>query len=103
MSNYKQKWQKFTELRRRTALVNILVIVALPFFIYLGYKDGIWSMMIICLIIFPFILRNAYKYFFDVRFRENLNKYHDEVRKNEWFESGNKNSRIVHIGEVVAS
>ena len=26
MSNYKQKWQEFTEIRKRTALVNILVM-----------------------------------------------------------------------------
>lgn len=63
-----------------TAFVNILVIIALPFFIYLGYKDGILSIMIICLIIFPFALRNAYRYFFDVEFRRDLNKYHDDER-----------------------
>ncbi len=67
-----------SSIRKITALVNILVITALPFLIYLGYKDRIWSMLIVCLVIFPFALRNAYRYFFNVEFRRDLNKYHDD-------------------------
>lgn len=67
-------------IRKRTALVNILVIIALPFFMYLGYKDRIWSMLIVCLIIFPFALRNAYRYFFNTGFRKDLNRYHDDQK-----------------------
>ena len=67
-----------SSIRKITALVNILVVTALPFLIYLGYKDRIWSMLIVCLVIFPFALRNAYRYFFDVEFRRDLNKYHDD-------------------------
>lgn len=78
--NFKEKEvvQIDSKIRKRTALVNIFVIVFLSFFIYLGYKDGIWSIMIVCLIIFPFVIRNAYKYFFDIGFRKNVNKGHDE-------------------------
>lgn len=80
----KKIFSKITEstshVRAKTALVNILVIIALPFFIYLGYKDGIWSMLIVCLIIFPFALRNAYRYFFNAEFRKEVNKGHDDER-----------------------
>lgn len=82
MFNYKNKWQRtgqgIAEIRKRTFLVNILIIIALLFFIYLGYKDRIWSVLIVSLILFPFVLRNAYKYFFDVEYRCDVNKGHDE-------------------------
>jgi hypothetical protein len=69
------------QIRKRTAIVNILVIIALPFFAYWGYNDSNWVLEFTCLAVFPFVVWNGYKYFFKKEYRQHLNEYHDRQRE----------------------
>lgn len=67
-------------IRKRTAIANILATIALPFFVYLGYKNSNWLLELVCLVVFPFTAYNTYKYFFKKDYRRHLNEYHDRQK-----------------------
>jgi len=70
-----------SKIRKKTAIINILIIIALPFFAYyLGYKYSNWLLQFVCLAAFPFVVYNAFKYFFKTDYRKTLNEYHDNQK-----------------------
>lgn len=79
-NNHKPINYSLTTIRKRTAIVNILVIIILPFFAYFGYESSNWILEFICLITFPFVVWNSYKYLFKKEYRKHLNEYHDKQR-----------------------
>lgn len=74
------------QIYKRTAIAHILVIIALPFFAYWGYKNSNWVIEIVCSIAFLLTTYNVYKYFFKIDYRKHLNEYHDQQESLPWRE-----------------
>ena len=79
MTNKEIKNQK--SIRKFTASAHIAALIFCLSCAYIGYKESIWLMTLVCSFGEIALIIKSYKYFFNEEYRLKLNQYHDRQRE----------------------